>query len=104
MTRRPAAPNAVTRPVVEYLPDPHGGALFAALTGAAASGLNGARAVVRPSATWGGWTRTLQQFRGAAQLGNGRVIAQKNSDLNREKTAQSTTAAIFGDRMRRGQS
>lgn len=104
MTRRQAAPNAVVRPVVDYAPDPHGGALFTALTGAAAAGLNGARAVVRPSPTWSGWTRTLQQFRGAAQLGNGRVIAQRNSELNREKTTQSTTAAIFGDRMSRGQS
>jgi hypothetical protein len=95
------------RPVVEYTPDPHGGALFSALTAAAGRSLNGARAVVPHNPQWFGWTRPPQKFQGdngaiAASLGGVAPIAPRNSELSREKTAEGVNArSIFADRMTR---
>ncbi len=103
MSHGPAR-NAVVRPVVEYLPDPRGAAMFAALSGAHAGALNSGRAVVPVSPTFMGWVRPLQQFSGAvAALGHARAIAAKSSTLGEQKTTQDVTAAaIFRDRMKRG--
>ncbi len=98
------SPNAVVRPVVEYLPDWHGAALFSSLTGAAAASLNSGRAVVPVSPTYSGWTRPLQQFRGSvAALGHARAVSAKSSTLGAQKTTDDVTAAsLFRERMQRG--
>lgn len=104
MSRRSPAPNAVVRPVVDYEPDPRGGALFAALNAQINSGLHGVRAVVPTAPSYQGWVRTQQQFSGAvAMLGRGRAIAPASSTLNEQKTTSDTVAAsIFRERMARG--
>lgn len=96
-----AAMNAVVVPVVDYAPDPHGGALFSALAGVVGGTLNRARAVVTPD-SWHGWTKPLQTMTGAAALGNARPYAQSSSELNRESSTQDAgAAAIFRSRMMR---
>lgn len=98
---RPAARNAVLVPVVDYAPDPHGGALFSALTSVAGAALNGTRAVVS-GPMWNGWTKPLQTMTGLAQLGAARPYAPTSSELNRETTtADAGAAAIFRSRMMR---
>ncbi len=108
MTSRPAAaPNAVVRPVVDYLPDHRGAQLFAALTGRDGRNLNGPRAVIEGSPTWHGWTRPLQRTKGAQaviarQQGGVPPIAPKSSELMRETTTSDpAVAAIFLSRMSR---
>lgn len=96
------APNAVVRPVVDYAPDPHGWSMVAALQGAIARTLNGARVVAPRTATWHGWTQQLQQFRGHAGLGAARIYAPKSSTMQDQNTTQSLAAAIFLDRAGRG--
>jgi hypothetical protein len=103
----PAAVNAVVRPVVDYAPDWHGGALFASLTGAAARSLNSAQVVISRAPQWFGWTRELQHMKGAQgaiarQMGGVAPIAPRNSELSKESTtADVNTAAIFASRMAR---
>jgi hypothetical protein len=98
------SPNAVVRPVVEYLPDWHGAALFSSLTGAAAASLNSGRAITPGNATFSGWVRPLQRFTGqVAALGHARAVVPKSSTLNAQKTTDDVTAAnIFRERMARG--
>ena len=98
------APNAVVRQVVEYLPDWHGGALFAGLSGAIADGLNSGRATTVTSPMFYGWATPPQQFHGAvAALGRARAISPRNSTLSAEKTTDDVTAtSIFRERMARG--
>lgn len=101
--RRNAAINAVPRPITDYAADPHGGALFGALSSVAANSLNGARAVVA-GPMWNGWTRRVQPATvGAAGLGNGRPVQSASSELNRESsTTDANAAAIFRSRVMRG--
>jgi hypothetical protein len=102
---QPAARNAEPRTVVVYSPDPHGAAMFSALTAMTNGALNGARAVTEASPTWYGWTKQPQKMTGAAGLGAARPYAPRNSELSRESTTGSVgAAAIFQSRMMRGQS
>lgn len=96
------APNAVVVPVVDYAPDPHGWGMVAALQGAIARTLNGARPVMPASGSWHGWTAPLQQFRGHAGQGAARVYAPKSSAMQDQQTGQSVASAIFLDRASRG--
>lgn len=98
------SPNAVVRPVVEYLPDWHGAALFSSLSGAHAAALNSGRSVTPTNPTFSGWVRPLQRFTGqVAALGHARAVAPRSSTLNSQKTTDDVTAAgIFRERMARG--
>lgn len=102
---QPAAVNAVVAPVVTYAPDPRGAGMVAALQGRIAGSLNGARAVIERWPTWGGYSPTVQQFRGFSVAGAGRARAMTptNSDIGQEKTALTDPALrIFADRMAQG--
>src|SRR3954451_17805010 len=95
MRRRQAtAPNAVVNAVVSYAPDPYGAGMAAALTGAIDAGLHSARAVVPTNPTWFGWSPPLQSFKGAAGLGSARALAERNSELSKENTAQITDPVL----------
>ena len=101
--RRNPAPNAVTRAVTDYAPDPNGFGMVANLQGAIARTLHGAAFVGPRHGTWQGWTQPLQQFRGTAGLGAARIYAPKSSTMQDQNSGQSLTAAIFLDRAGRGQ-
>lgn len=109
MSRRPAAAvNAAPHVVTDYGIDPHGAALFAALTSGAARVMAGARKVIPPAAQWSGYTAVQQvTLAGMAGLGSGAgsPIAQRNSELSKESTALTDPSLrILADRMARGQS
>jgi hypothetical protein len=102
----PAAVNAVVHPVVDYAPDWHGGALFSALTAAAARSLNGPAAVISHHPQWFGWSRQIQSPKGAQAalargLGGGAPVSPRNSELQKENTTvtDAGTQAIFASRM-----
>lgn len=97
--------NAVPVSGIDYAPDPHGAQLFSSLARAINRTLNGARPIAEHSATWYGWTPTLQQFRGAAGvgLGAGKVYAPNTSTINEQKTTTDANVSdIFRSRMARG--
>lgn len=97
------APNAVTRTVVDYAPDPRGWSMVNALQGAIARTLTGARPVMPRAAVWHGWTQPVQQFRGHAGAGAARIYAPKSSTMQDQNSGQSLASAIFLDRASRGQ-
>lgn len=101
------AMNAITRTLVDFAPDPHGGWLFSSLARAAnpnAAALGGsALPVTERSATWYGWTQAPQRFRGAAALGAAQVYAPRSAVINDQvTTTNSTVSDIFRQRMARG--
>lgn len=105
MSARDGAPNAVVRPVVDYLPDYHGGALFSALNRSIMRTVNGARAISERQPTYYGVVaRDLQRFRGHAGLRAAQIYAQRSGTIQDQVTStQSATSAVFLSRMTRGQ-
>lgn len=102
-----SAMNTTTGPVVEYLPDPRGWGLFAALAGRHQhnnAGQDTPTVIGAPS--FGGWAASSQQsFRGLAGLGAGsqRPMTPKVSELHEERGAADPAMNIFHQRMARGQ-
>jgi len=98
--------NGQSERTFSYAPDPHGAALFSALTRNDARSINGARPISELSATWYGPVATVQQFRGAAGLAygsHGSVYAQRAGVINDQvSTDDSPVSDAFLARMKRG--
>lgn len=101
---RGSAPNAATRTVVSYLPDPRGGWLFSSLSARIGDGVQKAPPVIERTPTYYGVVaRELQRFRGAAGLGAAQIYSPAAAQMNQQRSStDSATQAVFLSRMARG--
>lgn len=103
---RNAAPNEAVRPVVFFDPDERGAAMFSALTGNIAAHLNSTRPTLdlHGPAFTGAVTAPVQNFRGAANLGQGRPVVAPGTTLENStsSTVPSLVQRVFEERMAEG--
>lgn len=103
------ARNAVTRVVVDYLPDERGHRTFFDVISRSSGELNGQAAVIAPaqSSSWfapvGALARGVTGANAAIAQGRAAVIAPRSSELmHQTTTTDAAVADVFRSRMARG--